>query len=410
MVQGPRPERFLNSAVEARYVLRQVRRVAPDILVAAIPAPAFRKLRILARNGGWKISVVQRFGWPFFLRKLLRRRGFVVGAVLCLLVIYALSGHIWFISVSGAVVVPQEQILAVAREHGLRMGVPKSKVAQKSLERQILLAIDRLAWVNVEVSGTLATIRVAEKEIPEAALTQPGDVVARCDGVVQEIVTLYGIPVVAPGEVVTAGQLLISGLLPVQDKAYHDKAAKGEPPYIRAHGVVTARVWHEAVAEAGLLVRHEVPTGKASRRLHWQWGAHQGVWGAEADFTHYRERTVSWQPGWGSWRLPLRIIWETRHEVQVNAVEVNADEATANALSAAWEQVQAQLPPGAVVDKPAHIQMETVEDSAEAYVRVHIVVEAIEDIHQFQPITESAAYIAQPTVSRSSRLQPIPGP
>jgi similar to stage IV sporulation protein len=126
------------------------------------------------------------------------------------------------------------------------------------------LAIDRLAWVNVEVSGTLATIRVAEKEIPEAALTQPGDVVARCDGVVQEIVTLYGIPVVAPGEVVTAGQLLISGLLPVQDKAYHDKAAKGEPPYIRAHGVVTARVWHEAVAEAGLLVRHEVPTGKSS--------------------------------------------------------------------------------------------------------------------------------------------------
>jgi similar to stage IV sporulation protein len=269
-----------------------------------------------------------------------------------------------------------------------------------------------LAWVNVQVQGTLATIFVAEKAIPDVQLNVPGDVVAAKDGVVEELVTLRGIPVIAEGEVVHAGQLLISGLLPPQDPAHKEKVTKGEPPYLHADGIVKAQVWHEGVAEADFTWQEEERTGNVNRRLLWQWKNRSGSVGRSASFTRYKERLITLQPGVGRFRLPGRLTMEERAEVVIHSTPLDPDAVRENALAAAWEQVQAALPTGAVMYQPPQVQVEVVSENSKDFVRARVSIVAIEDIKLFEPVPTqgSKVGVSRPVLGPPPTVQPVPGP
>lgn len=409
-VKGPRPERFLNAATKAGIALHNVERLSQDLMVVTVNADLFGPLRTLTRATAWKISIVRRLGLSFTLRKLVRRRGLAIGGLLSFAALYVLSTFIWFVDVEGSVEVPVEQIMAVARASGLHPGVSKHDLSTRDVERSLLLTVDRLAWANVDIRGTLATIRVAEKAVPDTAITVPGDVMAAHDGVIEEIITMRGVPMVAVGDTVTAGQLLISGLIPVQDPAHSAKLAKGEPPYVHADGIVKAQVWYEGNAESALVIREDVLTGRVHRRLYWKWGKYSGSLGAPAPYDAYKEKLISWQPGLGRFRLPGSITWERRAEVKVVAQTVDPDEARENALAAAWEQVQAALPAGAIISQPPQIMVESTDDGGTEIVRARIVVNVQQDIGRFQPVSSSEPQPKAVGGSLPATAQPVPGP
>lgn len=278
-VSGSDPERLLNLAVGAGVPLHNVERPAPDMLVATIHGRYYRRIRALARRR-WRVTIVRRIGWAFALQKLMRRKTLMAGGLMAVAVLYALSTFVWFVDVQGAVEVPKESILEVARQAGLRPGARKRTLSTTTVERELILDLNRLAWVNVELWGTLAIVHVAERIVAEQDQALPGDIVAIADGVVEKIVTLRGVPMIQEGDPVVAGQLLISGLIPPQAPEHQELVAKGELPYLHAQGIVRARVWHEGLAEGALMRQEENPTGRAGRQLLWQWGPHQGVLGS----------------------------------------------------------------------------------------------------------------------------------
>jgi similar to stage IV sporulation protein len=288
----------------------------------------------------------------------------------------------------------------------LSAGIAKRAFSPQVVEKQLLLALPDLTWVNVDVKGTLATIHVAERIVPDSDLTNPGDVVAAADGVVEKLVTLRGIPMVQEGDVVAAGQLLISGLIPPRAPEHKELVEKGGVPYVRADGITLARVWREGYAEAVLLQREKVPTGRVSRQLLWQWGGRSGYLGRGADFPVYQEQTRIWQPRLAGWRLPAAIGLLERAEVEVQQRPLDPDEARESALAAAWEQVKAAMPPGAEINSPPQVEMETALEGSTPVVRVRVTVEALEDIRLFRPLAPDSA----PAASRALSIQPVPGP
>lgn len=208
---------------------------------------------------------------------------------------------------------------------------------------------------------------------------------------------------VQEGDPVTAGQVLISGMIPPQAPEHKELTDKGEVPYTHAQGMVGARVWHEGVAEGTLERREETPTGRVHRQLLWQWGSRQGTIGSDPPFDSFSEDRRSWR----LWPLPMVITLLQRFEVQTETVPLAPDLVEANVLDAAWEQVKEVLPAGAVIGTPAQVEMERFTDDGVEVIRAKVTVEAVHDIHSFRPL--SAPSMAK--ISSGERfLQPVPGP
>ncbi|HHW10074.1 MAG TPA: sporulation protein YqfD [Firmicutes bacterium] len=412
-VKGRRLERFINAAAHAGVVLRHVERLTADMLVTRVSAAGFRRLRRLAGRQEWRMTILKRVGLPFFLHKLARRKALIAGGLLALAIIYVLSSMVWFVEVKGALTVPGERLLAVAAQHGLYPGAWKRAFSSGEVERELLLTFDNLSWAYVETRGTLAVIHVAEKVFPDPELTLPGDIVALYDGMIVEIFVLRGIPVVAKGDTVRAGEVLISGLLPPQHPLHAEKIAKGEPPYLRAEGVVRALVWHEGRAEAALTERSEEPTGRRHRQIRLTVGSRDFFLGGTPEFTDYKQKVKRWQPSLGRFTLPLVLSITWSEEIKLHRQPVDEQTAYRLAEAAAWEQVQARLQPGAELQCPPKIEVERLSVGDIEVLQVKIMVEAIENIRSFQPHVTAAAAGAdyyRPALGSLTGKMPIPGP
>lgn len=247
-VKGPQLEHFLNACRHHGFRLWDVERIGPGHLIACTDPETFRRMRFLGRRGGWQLRIVAKQGGGFFISRLRRRSAFLFGSLAALVIWYVLSVHVWFVHVEGNEVVTAAEVLAVARQAGLGVGVHKDAVEVEHVQRQLLLHVDQLVWAGIEVRGTRALIRVAERRQADEFVQGPGNIVAARDGVVDRITVFEGVPVVEPGDTVRAGQVLISGLLPPGSPEFNAKVAAGEIPYIRAAGIVHAMVWHETSA------------------------------------------------------------------------------------------------------------------------------------------------------------------
>lgn len=249
-VKGRQLEEFLNACIKRGIDIFSAQRPADHMLVVQLAARDFPRLRSLDRRRAWQVRIVQRHGGGFLFARLLRRPAFLVGAFLSVCVWYILSSYVWFVDVEGLDRVPKAAVLDAARQAGVAPGVAVAALDADAIQRQLLLTLDDLVWAAVEVQGTRAVIRVAERRLPDMASQGPGHIVARTDGVIERMSVLNGVPVVEVGETVRAGQPLISGQLPPGSDAFREKTAQGELPYVRAAGSVSAHVWHEASAEA----------------------------------------------------------------------------------------------------------------------------------------------------------------
>lgn len=249
-VKGGELEQFLNACLRKGIDLFSVDRPADHMLIVRLGARDFPRLRTIGGRRAWQMRIVQRHGGGFILTRLVRRPSFVLGGLLALIAWYVLSSYIWFVDVQGLERLPKAAVLEVARAAGVVRGVPVSSLDADHVQRQLLLSLDDLVWAALEVRGTQAVIHVAERRVPDMAAQGPGHIVAAVDGVIERISVLSGAAVVEPGETVRKGQLLISGQLPPGSEEFDAKIARGELPYVRAVGSVTAVVWHETSAEA----------------------------------------------------------------------------------------------------------------------------------------------------------------
>lgn len=378
-VKGERLEQFVNQAVRAGVGLRRIERPRPDLLVARVEAGDFRRLRAVCRRRPWQARVLHRGRSGF--KRLLGRSGLVVGAGLAALALLLLSQRIWFVRLEGAERVSAERVYAVAAESGLRPGVRREDVDRDAVQRSLLMELPAVAWAAVDLRGTLATVRLAERIQHGAALDLPGHIVAARSGVVERVVVVEGEPAVEPGETVQAGQLLVSGLLPPGSEAYRAALDDGRLPYLRASGKVYARVWHEAEADAALEVAELQPKRGLPRPwLRLRLGS--------------RSLALGWRPagaeGWrvqelslgGDYGLDLRIAWPVVERRRL----VPEAEAAAAAWEAALAQIESELPEEAeLVGEPGR-SVERVERGGASYVRVRAVVESVEPIGVFQGI------------------------
>lgn len=207
------PEKTLDSITQAKIPLSHV--VQKDELTyqVRIRRSDHRRLMHILDRRGDQLEIVRKWGLYWMLERILHRPILLITAFLLLASSFFLPGRIFFISVEGNTTIPDRLILSAAQECGIRFSASRKLVRSEKVKNALLSAVPELQWAGINTSGCTAVISVRER-VEEALPTETGSIsslVADRDGYILAAMVTSGTPLVAPGDTVTKGQLLISG-------------------------------------------------------------------------------------------------------------------------------------------------------------------------------------------------------
>ena len=180
----------------------------------------FKRLKPIARKTDVRLRITEKHGFPFWLL-LGRRRSLWVGGLAAFFLLICLSSfYVWDISFEGNHRFTDETLLHFMATVPVQCGMRKSRISCIELEKRIRNAFPEISWVSAELTGTRLTIHLRENNrILQARLEpeSPCELTAGTDGTVTRIIVRNGKARVKVGDTVKAGDVLVSGELPLYD-------------------------------------------------------------------------------------------------------------------------------------------------------------------------------------------------
>ncbi len=390
-VESRRLEKFLNLALARNILFWDVTFKRRNGLTMKVSIAGFKPLRHIARQTDSTVRIKSKKGWPFFWIKIRKRKMLAVGLLFFLTTIYFFSTFVWFVDLQHREqlkYLSEEEIMEEIYSMGLRPGVPNWNFNLRELEKELAVRLPKLSWVGITLEGTKATVEIVEKTLPpeDEGAKQPADVIAAKDGVVEEILVIVGEAVAKEGDAVSAGEVLISGVIyPKQEESPEDPNPEQlvEPRVVHAKGVVKARVWLVAVSEIPIIEKGERRTGSTARQVSIKIGGKQIIIRGpqKSPYQYYQmEQTVKRLPSWRSIKLPVELIINIYHEVEKYQIDRGAKGAESLAVAEAKTTIEKQLPEGAkIFDKRTEV-LEKATDYGT--VKVRVTYEVLDNIAQ----------------------------
>lgn len=238
MVTGYSPERFLNLCSNKNILIWDLVSTEEGYEFC-ISKDAFYELKPILKKTKTNIKILDKIGLPFFLYKYRKRKLFAIGVLLCLGLIYSLTLFVWDINVVGAYSYSEEDVVKYVETEFVQLGSLKKNVDCAKLEESLREYYENIAWISCELRGTQLTVQFKEslKQDEVGKVEGANDIVALNDGIIHNIITREGTPLVKPGDEVKQGDVLISGAIEILD----DAAEVLETNYLCANGDVVAQ-------------------------------------------------------------------------------------------------------------------------------------------------------------------------
>lgn len=245
-VWGYSTERFLNLCGNHNIFLWDVDNHG-DYVTMSISVKAFFEIKPLLKKTGTKAAIIKKYGLPFFVEKMKKRKIFVAGFLLCFFFWIAMSFFIWNIKIEGNYTITDDVLLDYLKGRGVHISMRRADLNLEELEKGLREDFDLITWTSAQRDGTTLTIYIKENEMQnenttngEEKTTAYGtDLYATKNGVVTFIVTRNGVPCVKTGDSVNCGDILVSGAIPI----YNDDQ--------------TVRCYRYAEADADIWIRYE---------------------------------------------------------------------------------------------------------------------------------------------------------
>lgn len=230
-----------------------------------ISIDGFFALKPLLKKTGTRVAVLHRYGLPFFMSKMLARKIFVAG-LLCCILFWALSSRfIWDIRIEGNLSLTEDVLLDYLKERGIHTAMKKSELQIEPLEQALREDYELITWTSARLRGSTLLIRIKENDMPvyeakeEKENTSGVDLTAAKDGVVTYIITRKGVPLAAKGQSVQAGDVLVSGAIPV----YNEDSTVRRYQFVEADADITLRYDQRLTFEEAVAYEEKLYTGES---------------------------------------------------------------------------------------------------------------------------------------------------
>ncbi|SCX93970.1 sporulation protein YqfD [Alkaliphilus peptidifermentans] len=309
-IEGLNLERFINMCIEKNIYLWNIQRKSYTTLEARVGIKGFKDLRKITRRCGCKISIARKNGYPFWAHKVKKRKMLLTGAFFSLLLIVVASSFIYSVDIIGNERVEEDLIINALGEMGLKPGVNRYSVNLREIENQMLTEFHQLAWVGIELRGIYAKIEVVEKIQPPEIIDKdtPCNVIAKKNGVIERIIARNGDAVVEKGDIVSEGDLLITGMV--------QRDSLQSPLYVHAYGEIYARTYYDIIKSVFLTEIKKEKTGEEYSRKMLRIGQMELTFhGGKVPFDNYiLENEIKTITLWRNIKLPVEIMIEDYYE------------------------------------------------------------------------------------------------
>ena len=254
--------RFLDLCRALGVVLRDVRH-EDGVLKARISPNDLYLVRHAARESGMKVRVLSRRGLVFSLHRIRYRYGFLLGAVLFVLIQFSLSGFVWQIDLQyDGTRYTEDELLSALQKQGVFLGTKREAVDADYTENVLLTELTGLKRVAVSLRDTHIFVQAADREEdappPEKEPDPPVDLAAKTDAFIVSVAVSAGEELVKPGDTVCKGEALVSGIC--EDEGGHTRllVAKGE---------VIGQTEHKTTLILSRKDEQPTPTGKETKKI-----------------------------------------------------------------------------------------------------------------------------------------------
>ncbi|MGM9642213.1 MAG: sporulation protein YqfD [Eubacteriales bacterium] len=217
---------LLNVLLELGESYKNIKPTSVDLCYSA----ALRTQRV-CRERGIDAEVTLLGGVPLYFKKLLARPGIIVGVVIAIVLTSLANAVLWDVRVEGNVTLTEMQVEELLAAHGVRPGALLRRLDIGTVQADIERESDDIAWISVNVIGTVAYVEVIEEKNPPAEAEREGDgsnLVAEHGGIITGYELTAGDPIVLVGQTVRQGELLVSGLYDSERFGYRAVEARGK--------------------------------------------------------------------------------------------------------------------------------------------------------------------------------------
>ncbi len=215
--QGGFCEEFISECSKRKIVICNLKRNGGKIC-GSVHYHDMESIFSAGEKSGMEISITSRKGLPDFIIRYRKRFGIPLGLLIFTLITAVLHSVIWSIDITGLEKIPEEEIVSVLENSGIKTGVFSEAVNCKELEYSLYDTFDDISWVNVHITGTRMFVDISEVKEKEHLKTEDySNIIALKDGEIINAEIFCGEGKLYPGTAVVKGDLLVSGIVNHRD-------------------------------------------------------------------------------------------------------------------------------------------------------------------------------------------------
>jgi similar to stage IV sporulation protein len=389
LIKGNYPELFFQECTKIGITVWNIRKVNQDTCEGNVRLKDISHLRTIIRGTHYKLTFINRKGYPFIFNRFIKKRPLLVAIFLSVLLALFLSNILWKVEITGLPTDIEEKIVKQLDEYGIHRGAWIFSLDQpNTIQQKLVEDVPELLWVGVDRRGTTYSLEGVEKLIVKEEKTQgPGNLIATKKGVIKKMYVAKGLPMVQVNDYVEPGDLLVSGQIGENDEEEENEEEKKQKKveYVAAKGEITAETWYEVKVTSPLEYSYEELTGNKENKYYIQIGDFKlPVWGfgdPEYEQIHHDMKVSS--VNFLKWELPIKIV----DTVLSEKVSYKGKRTKEEAIQTGIEQAKSELL--LELGKDTKILSEKVlqERMEHGKVKMNIIFTVEENIARVQPIT-----------------------
>ena len=172
-----------------------------------------KRLAQACERRGIPVTMGEPKGLPSYIVRHRTRVGLVFGGLMSVALVIYSGLFVWDVRITGNQSLTDHEIRQSLQACGFGVGTSLVGFQADHIENRVLLQNDRIAWISINMKGTVAEVQVREAVYRDPEPNEgPCNVIAGRSGTVERIELEDGNVIVTAGQTVNEGDLLVSGL------------------------------------------------------------------------------------------------------------------------------------------------------------------------------------------------------
>lgn len=378
-IEGFEIHRLLSQCLKEGIGLRNIRILSDCEFTADVNGKDWLRLTRMA-GSKYRLTVTREKGLKPLLIQMLSNRSAVAGVILFIIILFLQTSFISEIRVYGYESLTEREILEHLKDAGLYVGCSRF-VDPDRVEIEMYRKLGILSWIGITFKGGLAEVTVVEgtEPIEEVDESQPCHIIAVKEGYIEKVIAKEGKGEVEKGDFVHVGDVLISGILEIEDKTYSLDPESKVYRYVHADGEVYAKTVYRFICYQDVYKLEKRKTGKSIPGIRLTIGDRTlSTSGFITPFetSVYEEKKLIDI----LWPVPLELAVNRVSELELYRGKRTGEEVEKQAKRQARQLIQENVPQSAqIINKSLKFLPE------ENIIKVTIMVEALEQIGEKKP-------------------------